>query len=184
MTYWEIILIAFALCVDTLAVTVSSSLTLKSAPLRRVVGTALAFGTIQALLLFAGWACGASVFAYIYKVAGWVGFAMLLYIGGSMLLGALRGGGEECRNLTGLKAVLMAGVATSIDASAVGVSFAMTRISVADLCISLAILFAVTTLTALTGICGGCRIGRRFGRPAQIVGGAVLIAIGVRILLE
>ncbi len=183
MTYWEIILIALSLSVDTLAVTVGSSLSLKKAPLRQVAGIALAFGAIQSALLAIGWVCGTSIYDYIDKVAGWIGFAMLLYIGGSMLVGALRKGGDECKNLVGLKAVLLAGIATSIDASAVGVSFAMTRIAVTDLCISLAILFAITALTAFAGILGGCSIGCRFGRPAQAVGGAVLVAIGVRILL-
>lgn len=184
MTYWEIVLVALTLSVDTLAVTVSGSLTLRQAPRGRILGVALAFGLIQSALLFVGWACGASVMSLIYSVAGWLGFALLLYIGGSMILGALRREERKAANLDGFTAILLAGVATSIDASAVGLSYAMASIAMPTLYASLAVTFLVTAIVALTGIFGGCRIGCRFGRPAQIVGGIVLIVIGFRVLLS
>ncbi len=177
-------MIALSLSIDTLAVTVSSSVTLKKASFGRILYTSLMFGIIQSLLLFIGWACGASVLSFIHKIAGVIGFVMLLYIGGSMILEACRKGCcEEETDLNGFKAVLLAGIATSIDASAVGVSFAMTRISVPDLIVSLVTVLLITFIAAISGIYGGCYMGRRFGKPAQFIGGLVLIIIGIRILL-
>ncbi len=183
MSYWEIILIALSLSVDTLAVTMSSSITLKHAPFNKILNVALSFGVIQTLFLLMGWICGASIYQYICKFANIIGFLMLLYIGGQMVIGAFKNEEEASSNLSGFKAIVLAGIATSIDASAVGVSFAMTKIPMIELYNSLVILFLVTFLVALIGIYGGCCIGRRFGRPAQATGGTVLILIGVRILL-
>ena len=183
MSYIEIILIALSLSIDTLAVTMSSSVTLRQAAFGKILKVALSFGVIQTLFLLIGWICGASVYNYISSFANFVGFAMLLYIGGQMLIGVFKKGEDCSTNLSGFKAIVLAGVATSIDASAVGVSFAMTKIPMTELYASLGILFLTTFLVALAGIYGGCCIGRRFGRPAQATGGTVLILIGIHILL-
>ena len=79
--------------------------------------------------------------------------------------------------------LLVSAVATSIDAAAVGVSLAMAEMNTESIILSVVSVFVVTAAAAVTGIVGGCSLGRRFGRPAQIAGGIVLIAIGLNILI-
>ncbi len=90
---------------------------------------------------------------------------------------------EEPSNLEGTRTVLLAGIVTSIDAAAVGVSYAMTGIKMSELWISLGGTFLITLAAALVGICCGSRLGKRFDKTARILGGAALIIIGLHILI-
>lgn len=182
MSYIEIVLVALSLSIDTLAVSISSSVTMRCARSSRIASVALSFAAIQTLFLGMGWLCGAGVLSLIYRVAGWIGFMLLLYIGGQMIWNAVRGKDEGPVDLSGARAVVMAGVVTSIDASAVGVSYAMAQIDAAELVVSLVATFVVTLVTALVGIVGGSQIGQRWGRPAETVGGVMLILIGLQIV--
>lgn len=183
MTIVEIILMALSLSVDTLVVSMCGSVTLGRITSGKVVKVALAFAVMQTALYSAGWLFGSSIVRYIESIAGVVGFLLLLYIGGNMIWGALKKGGEESVNLSGVRQLLLAAVATSIDAAAVGVSLAMTEPDTRQIVVSVISVFAVTAAAAVTGVISGCAVGRRFGKPAQIAGGIVLIAIGLNILL-
>ncbi|MGN1210477.1 MAG: manganese efflux pump MntP family protein, partial [Candidatus Cryptobacteroides sp.] len=113
-----------------------------------------------------------------------IGFGLLLYVGLSMGIPALKKGKEdEAVNLSGAGHLLMAAAATSIDALAVGASLAMAEWPLTDIFWVHIAVFAVTVLASSAGILSGSAIGRRFGRPAQFVGGLVLIGLGVSILL-
>lgn len=178
----ESLLLAVSLCADCFAVSTCSSVTLKGISWRKILPIAFAFGVVQTALMALGWLFGDIFVGHIQKIANLVGFLLLLYVGGSMILEGVRNE-EEARDLNGLKNVVIGAVATSIDAFAVGVSLSMGLVATGKMMVNLVCVFVVTMLSVIGGMFGGQRIGRRFGRPAEIVGGAVLVLIGVNILL-
>ena len=177
----EAILTAVSLCADCFAVSLCSSVTLKSGKRREILGVALAFAVIQTGLLVAGWALGSVCAGFVEGISHIIGFVLLLYVGGSMLIEGVRGG-EEPRNLCGLRNVIIGGVATSIDALAVGVAQSMAGRSWHDISPLAVSVFVVTALSVIAGMEGGSRLGRHFGRDAEIAGGVVLVAIGISLL--
>ncbi len=181
MNILESILIAASLCADCLAVSLCSGVTLRSVRWRDVLGVALAFAFIQSGLLLAGWAFGSLLAGFVERVSHWIGFLLLLYVGGSMLIEGIRGQ-EEVRDLSNWRNVLLGGLATSIDALAVGAAQSMEDVSWQGFLPLLLSVFAVTALSVVAGLRGGSAIGTRFGRWAEIAGGLVLIGIGVSIL--
>lgn len=183
MNLIEIFLLALSLSVDSFAVSMCGSVTLGRISRGKVALVAFVFGLMQTLMLFIGWALGQSVVDYVSRFANVIGFIMLLYIGSSMLFSAIRKGEEEKVDLSGLRNILMAAVATSIDASAAGVSIAMTGAPLWELTATLMSVFAVTFCVSAIGTLSGCSLGRKFGTYAQAAGGVVLIAIGVKLLL-
>ena len=179
----ESILTAVSLCADCFAVALCSSVTLKKIDWKDAGRVALSFAIIQTALLLAGWLFGSLFAGMVHTVSHIIGCVLLLYVGGSMLLEGIRGEGEE-RNLNGMKNIIIGGVATSIDALAVGVAQSMggkegKEGSIATLAISVAV---VTLISVIAGILGGRAIGRKCGSVAEIAGGAVLIGIGVSFL--
>lgn len=174
---------AMSLCADCFAVTACSSLTLKSVSWRSVGRLAVVFAAVQTLFLFAGWMFGDLLVGFLHKVAGTVGFALLLYVGGSMILEGLRGGGEQ-RDLDGIRNVILGAAATSIDALAVGVSMSMASPGTMAMIADHAALFVVTALSVVAGVAGGYKVGLRYGRRTEIAGGMVLIFIGLNILFK
>ena len=181
MSVLQAILVAASLCADCFAVSLCSGVTLRDVRWRRILGVALAFAVIQAGLLAIGWAFGYLFVGMVEKVSHVIAFLMLLYVGGSMLLEGIRGK-EEVRNLDGWRNVLVGGVATSIDALAVGVAQSMEDVSFSGFLPLLLSVFVITALSVVLGLRGGSAIGSRFGRWAEIVGGVVLLGIGVGIL--
>lgn len=181
MDFIEIILLSLSLSVDTVVVSLGGSVSLGRISPAKVLKVSLVFGLMQAGLIFGGWLLGASVASILHKVAHVIGFAILLYIGGSMVWSALRCS-EEKVDLNGMRNLLLAAFATSIDAFAVGVSLAMAGMSL-DPALSVTVtVFGTTVLAAVFGVASGSFIGRRFGTPARIIGGLVLIAIGIKLL--
>lgn len=183
----QAILIAVSLCADCFAVSLCSSVTLKSIRWHSVLRVALAFAVIQTGLLLGGWAFGYLFVGLVEKISHILAFLLLLYVGGGMLVDgikALRSGESEIpRNLNGLRNVVIGGVATSIDALAVGVAQSMTGADFRGVLPLLVAVFAVTALSVISGICCGKILGNRFGHWAEVAGGVVLIAIGISVLL-
>ena len=131
-----------------------------------------------------GWLLAANFTSVLDPYDHWIAFLLLIGIGGKMTWEAFQAEDEEDdehRGRLNLRRLLILGVATSIDAAAVGVSFAMLEVSIlqAILCIGL-----VTLATSFAAVGIGHRIGVKFRKPAEFLGGAVLIIIGVRILLQ
>lgn len=189
MPWAEAILIAISLCADCFACTLCSGVTLQKSGPWQIVLIALAFAVIQAGLLWVGWEFGNVFVGFIEKASHWVGFLLLLYVGGGMFLEGLRAlrGKEtdEPRRLDGFRNVVLSGVATSIDALAVGISQSMiesTRTLAAFYPLWVSV-FGVTALSVIAGLLGGKVLGRHFGHWAEIFGGLVLITIGLTILL-
>lgn len=173
---------ALSLCADCFAVSLCSSVTLKTIRWREVARVALAFAVIQTGLLVAGWAFGGLFVGFLDKVAHIIGFLLLLYVGGSMFIEGVKGE-EEVKDLNGLKNVIIGGIATSIDALAVGISLSMDKEPWSEVCPLAIAVFVVTALSVVAGIWGGKTIGCKVGRWAEIIGGLVLVGIGVGVLV-
>ena len=179
------VLLGASLSVDAFAVTVGEALASPLDRLRNSLWNALYFGAFQALMPFLGFVLAGTVSAKLMSLGPWISFFMLALVGGNMLRGALRGEAEEKESAEGEqfshgRALLLA-VATSIDALAVGVSFAFTETSVALPCAVIGLTtFAICALGGL--LCA--KLPKGSERTAGIVGGCVLIGIGVKILLQ
>ena len=176
------LLLAVSLCADCFAVSLCSGVTMGNVRRRQVLTIALVFGFVQGGLLLLGYLFGDLFVGYVEKFAHWIGFLLLLYVGGSMILEAVKGK-EEARDLNGLRNIIVASIATSIDALAVGISLSMEQDTLSSALLKTAAVFLVTVISVIAGILGGRRIGTRFGRSAEFVGGCVLILIGLNILL-
>ena len=185
MSIFETLMLAASLCADCFAVSLCSSVTLRETGWRQLLLTSLAFAVIQSGLLLAGCMAGGLFYGLVETVSGIIGFVLLAYVGGSMLVEGIRGCGEG-RNLNGWRNIILGGVATSIDAAAVGVSQSMSGAGTSGTVLLLAAVFICTLVSVTAGISAGRAIGgirgRNVGRIAEIAGGAVLTVIGLSFL--
>lgn len=180
---FEAFLLAVALCADCFAVSACSSVSLSGRRWRDIFPVALSFAIIQAALFAAGALLGELVSGYVMGIAHAIGFLLLLYVGGSMLFNAFKGEDKrEVKNLSGLKNIIIGGVATSIDALSVGASLSIDGISMGEAATDTVAIFLVTAASVVLGILGGSKVGEKFGRPALIAGGVILILIGLNIV--
>lgn len=188
MTGLEIWLLAIGLAMDCFAVSIASGIILKRIRMRPMLIMALAFGFFQALMPLLGW-IGASFFSHLIEnIDHWIAFAILAFLGGRTVLESFKD--EDCRHEfdpTSLKVVSALAVATSIDALAVGVSFAFLGVrSFSSILPSIGIIgfvsFALSFVGLMFGIRFGCGIARKL--RAELWGGVILIIIGTKILIE
>ena len=174
----EALLLALALAMDAFAVALTQGARFRPS-VAGGVAIALTFGVFQALMPLAGWGIGAVAFAYIEAVDHWIAFGLLTFLGVRMLGGHV-GEEEAGQALTG-KALLVAGVATSIDALAAGIT--LPTLSVAPL-VAVALIGGVTFAMSGAGVALGRIAGDRFGTWAERAGGIILIGLGCKILAE
>lgn len=183
----ELLMIGVGLSMDAFAVAVCKGLGMSRVNWRHAFLIALFFGGFQALMPLVGWALGTQFAALITPVDHWIAFVLLAVIGGKMLVDAVRGddddGAESASNADTLdvKELVMLAVATSIDALAVGITFAFLGVNIAG---AVAVIGVTTFVLSFVGVAVGNQFGARFEKPASIVGGMVLILIGLKILLE
>jgi putative Mn2+ efflux pump MntP len=176
--------IALGLAMDAFAVSIATGLSLSPVTPRHTFRIAFHFGLFQFLMPIAGWLLGREAAGRIHAWDHWVAFGLLGYVGGKMLFEAWRGRDEK---VAGTKtdptrgwSLVTLSIATSLDALAVGFSMALLDVSVWGASVVIGIVAA--TLSAV-GMSFGSRLGRRWGRWAEAVGGIVLLAIGAKILL-
>lgn len=184
----SIILIALSLSMDAFAVSVTNGLTTRGFSLKHALTTALYFGGFQFIMPLAGSCIAGAVSSYISSLGPYISFALLAFIGGRMVYGAALGRGGAQAQPAGVAGaalghgrLLAMAVATSIDAFAVGVSFAFMEV---DLLLSCAVIGVVTFAVCTAGGLLGRYIPGVSGARAETVGGLVLIGIGLRMLLE
>ena len=173
---------ALALCADCFAVSVCSSVTLKRVEIKNVTAIALTFALVQAGLLMAGWFAGELCAGLLGRMATLVAFALLMYVGMEMIVSSLR---PSCdiRDLNGMHHIFLGALATSMDALAAGASMSLAGEGLSSMLGRFIAVLVITALSVLLGIVCGHRIGHRFGKWVEAVGGTILILIGVRILL-
>jgi len=184
MTLFELFLIGAGLSMDAFAAAVCQGLAMPRLDLRRGGVVALYFGAFQALMPVLGYLLGASFADRIQAVDHWAAFILLGLIGGNMLREAVSGGEEaSCPAAEALdhRKLLALAVATSIDALAVGVTFAFLEV---DIRLAAAVIGCTTFCLSLAGVAVGRFFGTRFQRQAEAAGGAILVLLGTKILLE
>ena len=191
MPLLEIFAVAFALAMDAFAVALATGVSLQHVSRHQTFRLAWHFGLFQALIPIAGWAAALTVQEHIKAVAPWIAFALLTLLGGRMIIAALRGGDPPhpapANNTKTVKeptkgwSLVLLSLATSIDALVVGLSLGMLRVAVWFPALVIGLVAA--TLTA-SGLHLGAMIGRhlRLESYADLAGGFILIAIGIRIL--
>ena len=184
MKNWELILTAVALAMDAFAVAICKGLATPKATWKHFAVVGLWFGGFQAIMPLIGYLLGSTFSAYITSVDHWIAFVLLGFIGANMIKESFEKGGEceECDcSLAPLGMFTMA-VATSIDALAVGVSFAL----LPDVNIVLAVgsIGVITFLLSGVGVKIGKVFGARYKSWAELFGGVVLVLMGLKILLE
>ncbi|MFA5636732.1 MAG: manganese efflux pump MntP family protein [Anaerovoracaceae bacterium] len=185
MGHLTLFFIALGLAMDAFAVSVSNGICYKDAGLKEAFNTALTFGVFQALMPLIGYYAGMTVSDAVEFIDHWIALILLCFIGGSMIVGAVKEmknpDKESCKAYCTTKDLMVQGIATSIDAFAVGISFAV---------IDTNIFAAVGLIGTVTFICCiiGVPLGKRFGffmkDKAEILGGCILIIIGIKIFIE
>jgi putative Mn2+ efflux pump MntP len=183
VNYVEIALIGVGLSMDAFAVAICKGLGMKRVNMRHALVIALFFGGFQALMPFLGWALGTQFASLVEPVDHWIAFGLLLFVGGKMLWDAFHEDDDQDENefRLDIPELFMLAIATSIDALAVGVSFAFLRVDIAP---AISIIGCITFALSLVGVVVGNRFGARYERPSTIAGGIVLILLGFKILLE
>lgn len=176
-----VFLVAIGLAMDATAVSVAGGVSVREGRARTALTLALIFGGFQAGMTVLGWYAGSALAGFIGWIDHWVAFFLLLFIGGKMVFDGLKGEDGEPVAFEKPLVLLTLGIATSIDAMAVGLSFAVLGSAVL---VPAAIIGIVSAVLSLVGFwCGGV-FGGKHREWAEVVGGAVLLFIGVRILFE
>lgn len=186
MGFIELFLIGVGLSMDAFAVAICKGLGMRRVNYAHAIIIALFFGGFQALMPLIGWALGSQFAAFIEPVDHWVAFALLAFVGGKMLWDAFHedededASAEDTEHIDFAELVMLA-IATSIDALAVGISFAFLQV---DIVPAIAIIGVTTFVLSLGGVVVGNKFGARYERAATITGGIVLLLIGFKILFE
>jgi putative Mn2+ efflux pump MntP len=176
-----ILFIAIGLAMDALAVSITSGMTIKQQKMNHALRIGLFFGGFQALMPLIGWLAGLSLRSLISGVDHWIAFGLLSLIGCKMIYESTKiRDDKEIRSLSGF-VLLWLSIATSIDALAIGLSFAFLNIAIAT---PILIIGVVTFVLSFLGVLVGTRLGHFFGSKMEILGGLILIGIGTKILIE
>ena len=183
MSLISVVLIAAALATDAFSVAVSKGLCCEKSAFANAMKTGVVFGLFQGLMPFIGWLTGSRVTTYISAYSGYAGFIILCFIGVKMIYEAFHPSEDGCPHAsdTSLKTLLVLGIATSIDALAVGITFAFLQINIWG---AISIIGVTTFILSFLGVMVGNRFGVRYKQKAEITGGVILVLIGLKILLE
>lgn len=176
-----LILIAIGLSVDSFAVSVTNGLTIRNLNARRIFTISFSLAFFQSLMPLIAWFVGIGIKKHIQEFDHWIAFLLLLLIGGKMIYEGFQK--NDVEKDTELKILTLIGqsFATSIDAFAVGISFAFLNLSIITPVLLIGI---VTFIVSILGLQLGKYFGKRIGKNAEIFGGIVLIGIGIKILIE
>ena len=180
MSIAELFLLAVGLSMDAFAVSVCKGLAMKKCTWKESALAGLWFGGFQALMPAIGYFLGVQFREYITSIDHWIAFILLCIIGINMIRES-RGDPEECSDSLAFKSMVVLAVATSIDALAVGISFAFLSV---DIVPAVSFIGIITFFLSIVGMRIGVTFGMKFKAKAEIAGGVILILIGIKILLE
>lgn len=176
------VFLGFGLAADAFAVSISSGLKIKNIKLNKALKVAMFFGGFQALMPLVGWFIGLSLSYFLSAIDHWVAFGILSLIGGKMIYEARQGGGNEKKfNPLDTSTLFTLALGTSIDALAVGTGFAVLKNSIIPAITTIGL---ITFFLSFIGVFIGHKFGNLFQNKVEILGGAILIIIGSKILLE
>lgn len=177
-----IFVVTFGLAIDAFAVSITSGTVIKHLKINNALKITMFFGLFQAVMLLIGWLAGSSLRDFITGSDHWIAFGLLSMVGCKMIYESIKvESSKKETNPLNVYVLLILSVATSIDALAVGVSFAFLKIFIVA---SIIVVGTVTFLLSFLGVFAGNKFGHLFGNKIEIVGGLILISIGIKILIE
>ena len=181
----ELLLLAVGLSMDAFAVSVCKGLAAPKLLRRHMIITGLWFGGFQALMPVIGYMLGSTFASYITSIDHWIAFVLLCVIGINMIKEARSGDGDDEHNDSfAFKTMLIMAIATSIDALAVGITFAFLIKTAASLIFAVLAIGITTFFLSATGVKVGNVFGSKYKAKAELAGGGILILLGIKILLE
>ena len=184
--FFTLLLMGAGLSMDAFAVSICKGLSMRKVNKKQCLVIGLFFGGFQALMPFIGWVLGSQFEQYITSIDHWIAFILLGFIGGKMVVEAIREKDEavEVGKMDpplDLKEMFILAIATSIDALAVGITFAFLQVPIVE---AISIIGITTFVISVIGVYVGNFFGNRYKKKAELAGGMILILIGVKILLE
>ena len=182
MGFLELFLIGVGLSMDAFAVAICQGLSMTRIKWGHALTVGLYFGGFQALMPLLGWVLGSQFSGYIQQYDHWVAFVLLSFIGGNMLKEGFSKDTETTDSSFGVSAMAVLAVATSIDALAVGITFAL--LPNVNIIAAVCFIGAITFIISGAGLKVGNVFGLKYKSKAEIAGGIILILIGIKILLE
>ncbi len=181
MSLFTLILISISLAMDAFAVSISAGLSQKKIQLKQAILLASVFGIFQAVMPLVWWAGWLSLEWYIYSIGDWIAAFLLFILGGKMIYEWVAENEEEKRDYFSFGSLMTLGIATSIDALAVGVSFALLPVNILW---AIGLIWGITFCICLMWVLLGTKFGHIFDKKAEILWGMILIIIASKILLE
>lgn len=181
MDVLEILLIAVGLAMDAFAVSVCKGLSMKKMSWNKAIIVGLYFGIFQGLMPVIGFLLGTSFASLVIQIDHWIAFVLLGFIGGNMLKEAFSNESENRNDNVDFKTMIVLAIATSIDALAIGITFAFLKV---NLILSVLMIGIITFILSIIGVKIGNKFGDRYERKAEMAGGLILILMGIKILLE
>ena len=184
--FFTLLLMGGGLSMDAFAVSICKGLSMRKVNKKQCLVIGLFFGGFQALMPFIGWVLGSQFEQYITSIDHWIAFILLGFIGGKMVVEAIREKDEavEVGKMDpplDLKEMFILAIATSIDALAVGITFAFLQVPIVE---AISIIGITTFVISVIGVYVGNFFGNRYKKKAELAGGIILILIGLKILLE
>lgn len=181
MGFLEIAVIGIGLAMDAFAVSICKGLSMKKTNWKKAIIIALYFGIFQALMPVVGYYLGTTFENVVTSVDHWIAFILLGFIGGNMIKESFEEDTENANDKTDFKTMLILSIATSIDALAIGITFAFFDVNIVG---AVSTIGVITTVISLLGVVIGNKVGAKFQNRAERFGGIILILIGLKILIE
>ncbi len=181
MDIWTLLILAIGVSMDAFAVSICKGLAMKQIKFKHMLIVGLWFGGFQALMPLIGYFLGIQFEMYITAYDHWIAFILLALIGGNMIKEALSNEEETADASLAVKIMLVLAIATSIDALALGVTFAFLQVNIWE---AVSFIGVVTFLFSVAGLKIGNVFGTKYKSKAEFVGGVILILLGIKILLE
>ena len=178
----EIILLSIGLAMDATAVSMTNGMNNTQIKIRKMILIGLTFGVFQALMPLLGFLFGTLFVEFIERIDHWIALVLLGFLGFQMLReGFSKDDDDEKNKELGIRMLLVQGVATSIDALAIGISFASLKVNIVYAVLSIGV---ITTILSICGVYIGKKFGDLLKNKASILGGIILISIGIKIFVE
>ena len=181
MQILEVFLIGIGLAMDAFAVSVCKGLSMRTLEWKKAITVALYFGVFQALMPAIGYFLGTTFESYVTSIDHWIAFILLGFIGGKMIKESFEKDREKANDSVDFKTMVVLAIATSIDALAVGITFAFLK---TNILVATSVIGIITFILSIVGVKIGNEFGSKYENKAEFTGGLILIIIGTKILLE
>lgn len=178
---FTVFLTGVGLSMDAFAVAICKGVKMPKFNLKQTFTISLFFGAFQAIMPLLGFYLGISFKNYIESIDHWVAFVLLIFIGGKMAIESFKNDDDDISNKFDIKELFVLSVATSIDALAVGIAFAMDEIKIFA---AVSVIGTTTFILSALGVFIGYKFGSVYKNKAELAGGIILILIGVKVLFE